>query len=98
MGLSEYVGILHQRASRNPLIGSFFLDLSYLYSKLVTMYSQGADPTPRKHHVSAQDQSHLSSPQSSSEGDALLPTKATSYGSVGWHTHLSPSVQHFMAM
>ena len=69
---------------RAGLTRSFCLDLSYLYSKLVTTYSKGIDP----------DLSVPAAPPTDSgdEQEPLLPVGAPRY------PHLNPGVRQFMAM
>lgn len=63
---------------------SFCVDLSYLYSKLVTTYSRGMEAIlPDEEEASDSDDD---------EESALLPESAKQ------HLHLTPGVRHFMAM
>ncbi|ODO11174.1 hypothetical protein I350_01778 [Cryptococcus amylolentus CBS 6273] len=64
-------------------LSDFCLDLSYLYSKLVTTYSKGVDHGP----IDTED---ADIPRD--EEEPLLPP-----GTIG-HPHLSPGVRQFMAM
>ncbi|WVQ80167.1 hypothetical protein IAT38_002272 [Cryptococcus sp. DSM 104549] len=64
-------------------LSDFCLDLSYLYSKLVTTYSKGADTAPLDTRGADLEEG---------ESEPLLPP-----GTIG-HPHLSPSVRQFMAM
>ncbi|TYJ52309.1 hypothetical protein B9479_007095 [Cryptococcus floricola] len=64
-------------------LSDFCLDLSYLYSKLVTTYSKGVDHGPM-------DTEDADIPRD--EEEPLLPP-----GTIG-HPHLSPGVRQFMAM
>ncbi|BEI80670.1 hypothetical protein CcaverHIS002_0111990 [Cutaneotrichosporon cavernicola] len=71
-------------------LGDFFLDLSYLYSRLVTTYVRGADPTPGRTYES--DPSYT--PELPTERTALLPPAAPA----PVEHHLSKDVLQFMAM
>ncbi|ODO11160.1 hypothetical protein I350_01763 [Cryptococcus amylolentus CBS 6273] len=68
----------------------FCLDLSYLYSKLVTTYSKGVD-------TEGDNLGDDSSDDSDDEGDVGETTPLSAPWSVG-HQHLSSSVRQFMAM
>ncbi|BEJ17565.1 hypothetical protein CspHIS471_0609660 [Cutaneotrichosporon sp. HIS471] len=71
-------------------LGDFFLDLSYLYSRLVTTYTRGAGPTPGRTYES--DSSDT--PELPTERTALLPPAAPA----PVEHHLSKDVLQFMAM
>ncbi|WVQ72114.1 hypothetical protein IAR50_001659 [Cryptococcus sp. DSM 104548] len=71
-------------------LSDFCLDLSYLYSKLVTTYSKGVDSEEV-------DSSDDSSDDSEDERDVGETTPLSAPWSVG-HQHLSSSVRQFMAM
>nr|XP_031864022.1 uncharacterized protein CI109_000666 [Kwoniella shandongensis]KAA5531094.1 hypothetical protein CI109_000666 [Kwoniella shandongensis] len=64
-------------------LSDFCLDLSYLYSRLVTTYSKGVEAKVKNENDSSDDEG---------ETRPLLPS------SVVGHRHLSPSVRQFMAM
>ncbi|WVQ80164.1 hypothetical protein IAT38_002269 [Cryptococcus sp. DSM 104549] len=75
-------------------LSDFCLDLSYLYSKLVTTYSKGVDAPndAAHHHCDCASTDNGGDDQPAGERTPLLPTAA-----IG-RSHLSQSVRQFMAM
>ena len=73
---------------------SFCLDLSYLYSRLVQTYSKGSD------HLHFPEEAPLASHANDEQGhdeEPLLP-QTRDIARHAEHSHLSPSVRHFLSM